>query len=128
MWSAADAFPRPAWRCYGLSLRRACLQPLVPGLKAEKTGRPDVRWTKHKPIRSRIHFRNSELDRERKSRVPSFLKNVAMRIRTGGLLSSVRYGAYRLRNASQLRRFGISRALADASEIVSRQELGLENP
>jgi hypothetical protein len=61
-------------------------------------------------------------------RVPSFLKNVAIRIRAGGLLASARYGAYRLRNASQLRRFGISRALADASEIVSRQELGLENP
>jgi hypothetical protein len=58
----------------------------------------------------------------------SFLENVLTRLRTGGFLASARYGAYRLKNAAQLRRFGISAGLSDASEIVPREQLGLDNP
>jgi hypothetical protein len=68
----------------------------------------------------------SELDREGTSTsIGSFLKNVAMRIRTGGIPASARYGAYRLKNAFQLRFSGISPGLAEAGEIVSLNQLGL---
>lgn len=58
----------------------------------------------------------------------SFFKNVVKRVRTEGVLLSARYGAYRLQNAIQLRRFSISPALHEARVILSPKQLEMEDP
>jgi hypothetical protein len=62
-----------------------------------------------------------------KNRTMSFFKSAANHFRTQRVLNSSLYGAYRLKNAYQIRRFGILPALHEANVIVSKEQLGIEH-
>ena len=60
--------------------------------------------------------------------MPSIVANAIRRIKSEGIISPIRFGGYRLKNAYLLRRFKIMPALEETRHEVFKEDLGLDDP